>query len=873
MELQKDKGGNETGTSSHVTLPVEKSKVTKKSITSATSNTLKARPSTSSGSRAAVTSSKVRPASAKASIISVSSSKREDEAALSALSTVAGASGIAIPKTGETFAAAQIRQLEEEVSHLRETIDVLLEARGGPKVASASSASSASIGVMSPRRSAVVTSDKAARVRSNINKHEETSKMVADTLGDKKKRDQKIVALEKESNRLRDPNTLAAALKPSYKRMDESKLHLKMVSPKKTSIGVSTSGAISSPVSAPGSADEAASDAIMETADAAVNADAAEEAAALASTSITAITKKASSSKNTSTKKTRPGSARALSSSSNRQVETKDSEDDVLAATTRSVKKNKSSHSGNEENDEINTNTHRKRPSTASARLRSTGNQTSSNIKETVKEFSFVKTLSQERALGIRESKFMAELEKKALAEEDMLKYVMKPTEIPASTRDPDLFKVINEKTEARRHALHEARAQKLASSFKPFSLVIQHCDELAARQAARKARFELQLDKELAEGRKFRAVPIPSTMTNPDGMFFRLIKREQERPERIKSMARAFFAEAALPPRMQLSIENQKRRDAERSARLKAEEEEDKRKHAFRRNSLPDLDGIYQKFASSLLQARTAAGVKLPEPFSFDQPERIKADLARKEKWVREYNLLTSTSMTLRKESKAYAEGIDVVGEGGGEKQIEAARTMRRMSAGDALGSTSRSQSEPAKKKQSIAEIMAKSTAPPAAMTRSVQLRVIDLQKRQMAQQEEARNRALADEESRRFFKEATAKFAPLIQEKEKERLSNFKPLIWEADPIAVRHSSAALESKKRDREFAKTMKALTARAGCDRTPLFIDAGVSEKAKEAAAIAALQTVDGIMKKNGMSSKDILNDDEIELLSATARVH
>jgi hypothetical protein len=869
MELQKEKGGaDNNGTTSHVTLPAEKPKGTSKKA-SPNVTLSKHRPSTSSGSRVSSTVTKTRPASAKAKAASLMLPSESDEAAINALSTVAGASGIAIPKTGETFAAAQIRQLEEEVSHLRETIDVLLEARGGgPKVASASSASSASIGVMSPRRSTVVTSDKASRVRSSINKHEDTSKLVADTLGDKKKRDQKIVALEKESNRLRDPNTLAAALKPSYKRMDDSKLHLKLVSPRKTSIGVSTSGAISSPVSAPGSADEAAADVIQETAEVAADADAAEEKAALAFTSINAIGKKTTKS---TVKKSRPSSARALSSTANRQIESKESEDDVLAATTRSTKKSKTSSSGNEENVESTQRT--KRPSTASARLRSTGNQTSSNMKETVKEFSFVKSLSQERALGIRESKFMAELEKKSLAEEEALKYVMKPTEIPASTRDPDLFKIINEKTEARRHALHEARAQKLASSFKPFSLVIQHCDELAARQAARKARFELQLDKELAEGRKFRAVPIPSTMTNPDGMFFRLIKREQERPERIKSMARAFFSEAALPPRMQLSIENQKRKDAERAARLKAEEEEDKRKHAFRRNSLPDLDGIYQKFASSLLQARTAAGVKLPEPFSFDQPERIKADLARKEKWVREYNLLTSTSMTLRKESKAYAEGVDVVGEGGGEKQIEAARTMRRMSAGDALGSTSRSQSEPAKKKLSIAEIMAKSTAPPAAMTRSVQLKVIDLQKRQMAQQEEARNRVLADEESRRFFKEATAKFAPLIQEKEKQRLSNFKPLIWEADPIAVRHSSAALESKKRDREFAKTMKALTQRAGSGRTPLFIDAGVSEKAKEAAAIAALQTVEGIMTKNGMSSKDVLNDDERELLSATARAH
>jgi len=873
MELQKEKGGADNhGTSSHVTLPAEKSKVTTKR-TGTNLSSSKTRPSTSSGSRvsSSVSSSKARPASAKAMSTSSTAPSGSDDAAINALSTVAGASGIAIPKTGETFAAAQIRQLEEEVSHLRDTIDVLLEARGGgPKVASASSASSASIGVMSPRRSAVVTSDKAARVRSSINKHEDTSKLVADTLGDKKKRDQKIVALEKESNRLRDPNTLAAALKPSYKRMDDSKLHLKLVSPRKTSVGVSTSGAVTSPVTAPGSADEAAADALKETAEAAADADAAEETAALASTSVNAITKKSAKS---TTKKARPGSARALSSTANRQLESKDADDDVLAATARSTKKSKTASAGNEENLES---TQRKRPSTASARLRSTGNQTSSNMKETVKEFSFVKALSQERALGIRESKFMAELEKKAQAEEEALKYVMKPTEIPASTLDPDLFKVINEKTEARRHALHEARAQKLASSFKPFSLVIQHCDELAARQAARKARFELQLDKELAEGRKFRAVPIPSTMTNPDGMFFRLIKREQERPERIKSMARAFFSEAALPPRMQLSIENQKRKDAERAARLKAEEEEDKRKHAFRRNSLPDLDGIYQKFASSLLQARTAAGVKLPEPFSFDQPERIKADLARKEKWVREYNLLTSTSMTLRKESKAYAEGVDVVGEGGGERQIEAARTMRRMSAGDALGSTSRSQSEPAKKKLSIAEIMAKSTAPPAAMTRSVQLKVIDLQKRQMAQQEEARSRALADEESRRFFKNSTAKFAPLIQEKEKQRLSNFKPLIWEADPIAVKHSSALLESKKRDREFARTMKALTLRAGADRTPLFIDAGVSEKAKEAAAIAALQTVEGIMAKNGMSSKDVLNEDERELLSAisaTARAH
>jgi hypothetical protein len=869
MELQKEKGGADNdGTTSHVTLPAEKPKGTSKKV-SPNVTLSKHRPSTSSGSRVSSTVTKTRPASAKAKAASIMLPSGSDEAAINALSTVAGASGIAIPKTGETFAAAQIRQLEEEVSHLRETIDVLLEARGGgPKVASASSASSASIGVMSPRRSTVVTSDKASRVRSSINKHEDTSKLVADTLGDKKKRDQKIVALEKESNRLRDPNTLAAALKPSYKRMDDSKLHLKLVSPRKTSIGVSTSGAISSPVSAPGSADEAAADVIQETAEVAADADAAEEKAALAFTSINAIGKKTTKS---TVKKSRPSSARALSSTANRQIESKESEDDVLAATIRSTKKSKTSSTGNEENVESTQRT--KRPSTASARLRSTGNQTSSNMKETVKEFSFVKSLSQERALGIRESKFMAELEKKSLAEEEALKYVMKPTEIPASTRDPDLFKIINEKTEARRHALHEARAQKLASSFKPFSLVIQHCDELAARQAARKARFELQLDKELAEGRKFRAVPIPSTMTNPDGMFFRLIKREQERPERIKSMARAFFSEAALPPRMQLSIENQKRKDAERAARLKAEEEEDKRKHAFRRNSLPDLDGIYQKFASSLLQARTAAGVKLPEPFSFDQPERIKADLARKEKWVREYNLLTSTSMTLRKESKAYAEGVDVVGEGGGEKQIEAARTMRRMSAGDALGSTSRSQSEPAKKKLSIAEIMAKSTAPPAAMTRSVQLKVIDLQKRQMAQQEEARNRVLADEESRRFFKEATAKFAPLIQEKEKQRLSNFKPLIWEADPIALRHSSAALESKKRDLEFAKTMKALTQRAGSGRTPLFIDAGVSEKAKEAAAIAALQTVEGIMTKNGMSSKDVLNDDERELLSATARAH
>jgi hypothetical protein len=177
---------------------------------------------------------------------------------------------------------------------------------------------------------------------------------------------------------------------------------------------------------------------------------------------------------------------------------------------------------------------------------------------------------------------------------------------------------------------------------------------------------------------------------------------------------------------------------------------------------------------------------------------------------------------------------------------------------------------SSSAKPKKSLAETLAASSAPPAAMTRSVQLKVQEVQRALREKQEAERRRAEKDEEFRAYIKRSTAKFAPLVAAKEAERLATQRPLIWQCDPIAARNTDTQRQAREQARRFSAQMRELTTRAGAGRVPLFINSGV-DQVKEAAAHAALEKVAETARRHGASMRDVLNEDERELLGATAR--
>lgn len=824
------------------------------------------------------------------------------------------------------------------MGRLRETVDVLLEARGmkgAGIIGGASSTARAAVNaamagyrtggpvrVPSALRVAEPSMADSGRIHStadrvkvSIEQHEQHSAMLGDTLRDKKKHDQRIVALQKESTRLRDPHVRKAASTSGYRRINDDTLGIKKVNPQPTP--AATTSELERRFSQTSQRRNSTTGNVegTETSNAAAKATAEHEQSKKVTRPSTAPSKRPSSA-NTKTKASTVATLaqKSLTSKVTKAIhlnegDIDDADAEVIALSANATSKGSGAMphadslmedivTGGRSNESATwpakaklqsvlesgpiekENVHR--PSSAKARtpkprrnstsnlLSSTGGFKKKAVKgtESFKEFSFtIRDAAGEKPMSIVTKKFIADYEAKLEAEEAALKYQFKAAPIAPATHDLGLYNRIMEKLEHRREALHAARSAKLASSFKPFTIVTGHCDEHAARQAARRAKFELEQKRELAESRKFHAIPVPSSTSNPDSMYFEILKREAERPGRVAANARALAATAALPPRMQLANENERRRKAEREAKRRAEELEDKKAHRFVPNPIPDFQSIYETFESSLVAARSAAGTTRVTPFGFDEPERIEQDLARREKWIREYELETSQSMALRRRSSAYAEGEDLTGD-----RANASRSRRNSSAA-ALGGTSHSATK--KTEQSISASLSVNRAPPAAMTKSVQLKMLEVQRKLRENQIKEREEAEADEHFRSFIKESTHHLAPIIQDMERQRIK--APLAWQMDRTMASASDARKAFDKESRERSALNKARIEAAQSNR-PLVMMRATLEREKELSHTAALQKVASTTARsngtqnwrsvveNGVEGEQIFSTEERELL-------
>jgi hypothetical protein len=93
-----------------------------------------------------------------------------------------------------------------------------------------------------------------------------------------------------------------------------------------------------------------------------------------------------------------------------------------------------------------------------------------------------------------------------------------------------------------------------MQAAARPFVQLTEHEEQMRARLAAARARAEAEEARELADARRFRALPVPPTTHAPDSEYAAQLRRERERPARVASHARALSATASLPPRMAIA-------------------------------------------------------------------------------------------------------------------------------------------------------------------------------------------------------------------------------------------------------------------------------------------------------------------------------
>lgn len=475
-----------------------------------------------------------------------------------------------------------------------------------------------------------------------------------------------------------------------------------------------------------------------------------------------------------------------------------------------------------------------------------------------------------------------AEEERKAREAEieSHLSYRFRAMEVPEAVRLP-MFALLAEKAEARRRAEHEARAAELAASAKPFQQLMEHEEAMRARAAARRARLELSQARELNEGRRFKAVPIPATTTAPDGEYMKLLARERERPLRVMSAARALAASASLPPRMALAQEAERRRQAERDASQRAAEAAERRLARFRAGTAPDFNALHEDLENTMREGRRTFAATTPAPFAFDSTERQAAEAARREARQREFELATSPSMALRALSASAREGA-MGGLGGGrarsasrgrplsatagsgfapgasggslvlDRSTASARGRsagaRPASAGGALGtgldgSMSMSVGGGGGGLGGLGGSMSlhmHGAPPPAAMTRTVQLRMLDVQRRVRERQAEERAAAIEAEERAARTRAATKALAPVVQRLEAER--NPVPLAWQGDPTGGTANAATLAKMRFEATARSNMEEQRRRVEAAQAarPLLMLRGTLETRREEARRAAL---------------------------------
>ena len=847
-----------------------------------------------------------------------------------------------MPRTaveGESFTALQLRTLEAEMAHLRATIDVLLETKGIdpshklPSVLTRGGSSSASpVSSLRVGEASLSAAPAAAgiteRTAQALALHAENMALpsVAATLEEKHRHDARLEALKRESTILRDPSTVAAATESHYARDSLEAL----VEPTPPS---------AAPLVLPAPVPASASSPMPGGRRASLHSRRSSVAGPLLESTASAMLSAPLTGGGGSSAPTPASARRGRSAGGSAPAGTVHLLSSPSAAARQTAGSSSSFPSSSSSSSTLPP--PRSPPGAASPAPLSPSRRpskkelegmyaglpgSSKRVASTTKGRSFSFTTKAEPKLGIRERKVQADLEAKAAEEASHLTYVFRAQPIAPATADIGLFQSIMDKQAARREREHAAKAAYAAAHFRPFDIVNAHCEEAAARAAARAAKEELEVQRELRECAKFKANRLSDAIkVRPPGLVqvtqvrkkrvreVRLAKarevfvdepvrvwmptREVGREGRIEAEARASAARASLPPRMALAVEELSRKQTERAARAAEEEARERAEHAFHPSPLPNFGEKQARFRAACDAARVAVTsqwqASASAAFSFDTAAAKAGEAARKDRWVKEFELSTSRALPLRRLTRAYAEGQDLVGDRQHMQQRPHSAGPRpglkgtlgvnplfeataAMSAGAARG-----------RRGSVhgggGGRPASADAPPASMTRSVMLKMAAVQAKLRGAQEAEYERERADEAYRSTDRACSARLGSTFAAMERERLTVYdgggnavgqRELSWHMDSVTASASESARYFREESAKRARALKATVARAQSDR-PLVMMKATLERAKDKARVQALARTAraaalGGLGTGGGSEENGMFDEEERALVATS---
>ncbi len=781
-----------------------------------------------------------------------------------------GGGGVASGGDEAGYTAKRLKELEAEMAQLRATIDTLYEAQGGaprgvspPPVflregtvsgapVSGLRVGDASLSAGAPAESATARAHLAAAL------HDENMHLasVQSTLSDKHRHDKRVVALQKESMLLQDPSTLAAAASAQYTRDSVENLMQRTAPvaqplPAPPVVAAVEAGArnrrasMASVHSGGGEGGGGGGGAFAVVRAAALKPLSAAEGVEVATAAAAPVAAAASASA-AAGGAAAAGAARAATAPAGARRGADHHPGQVRAAAPAATRPSAAPPLAPAEGDGSGA------PPPSPRRALSPAKPSKKELEaqyaglpgltKKVAATTVSQTFSfSESKKGIREAKVQEMIDAKRAAEAAAATYKFKAMPIAPATADLGLFNRIMAKQAARREKEHAAKAAYAAAHFMPFTIVTAHCDEHAARQAARRAKEELEAAREREAAVKFKANPMSSNTARPGGMLLGVVKKkavavalvgavakpkkvvvekevtmwlpasEAGRAERCTANARASASLAKLPPRMALAEERTRARGAERAARVAAEEAAARAAGTFHPVPLPAFDRLYERFARSCSEARvrvTSAWKPVETaPFSFDRPEKCAADAARRDVWVREFERSTSRALDVRRRSVAYEQGEDLAGDKrpGSAPPPRAGRkgTLGVNLINEATAALSATRDARARRNSVGASgggrAVLAAAPPPATMTRSVKLKMAAVQARMREQQEAVFAAELADEAYADVDRAATAKLAPTFQALERARLTDpdtgaLLKLSWYMD-----HVTAAASERRR--------------------------------------------------------------------------
>lgn len=160
-----------------------------------------------------------------------------------------------------------------------------------------------------------------------------------------------------------------------------------------------------------------------------------------------------------------------------------------------------------------------------------------------------------------------------------------------------------------------EKLKEKIVAEMKPFSFY--DADE-------RKYREKLQQECQPPTFPPFRANAIK--WLSQVNIYEDMIKKQkQEREERVKERMEKTMKASRLPPRMQMHMEEKKRKEEEDKLYGRDKKRSHTPKNHFRANPVPDFLRLQQEFESQLEYEKEKKKKKLtePEPFTFHEPKK----------------------------------------------------------------------------------------------------------------------------------------------------------------------------------------------------------------------------------------------------------